>query len=391
MLIRTMNETLRGHRFLTILGCLVLWISASVCAGAEASGFQGNYTKREYRIPMRDGVKLYTVVFTPKDHATTYPIMLYRTPYSLKPYTIDSSGRPGGTVSEAMAQEKFIFALQDVRGRYASEGEFVHVRPHKDVKAGPLDIDESTDTWDTIDWLVKNVGGNNGNVGLSGISYLGFYAAAGMIDSHPALKAVSPQAPVGAILDGDDMMHGGCFWLCHNWDFFYSFEQKLEDPTRENPTGFDFRTPDGYRFFLQGGSLDALEKKYFRGKAPFWREVVEHGADWKWCSDRDITRHLKNVKAAVLTVGGWFDAEDLSGALKVYRANERGNPGAFNTLVMGPWSHGQWGGGEAESLGHMKFNNKTGEFFREKIELPFFRRFLKGDTNAPALPEALCV
>ena len=139
---------------------------------------------------------------------------------------------------------------------------------------------------------------------------------------------------------------------------------------------------------LDGGSLNDLEQKHFKEKVLFWKEILVRASDWKWCGDRDISRHLKNVHAAVLTVGGWFDAEDLSGALKIYRANERNNPGTTNTLVMGPWSHGLWNGGDADSLGHMKFHNKTGEFFREKIELPFFRRFLKGDTNVVAMPEA---
>ncbi len=359
-------------------------------AKTKQDTFSASYTKSEYRIPMRDGVKLYTIVFTPKQapgSATNYPILLQRTPYNLKPYTVDSDSQ-SGHLPESFVNEKFIFALQDVRGRFASEGEFVHVRPHKDVKSGSQDIDESTDTWDTIDWLVKHAKGNNGNVGLTGISYLGFYAEAGMIDSHPALKAVSPQAPVGAMLDGDDVLHGGGFWLCHNWGFMNWFEQKLENPKRQEARVFDFATPDGYRFFLEGGSLAELGDRYFKDQIPFWNELMAHAGEAKWCADRDITRHLKNVHAAVLTVGGWFDAEDLSGALKTYRATEANNPGIFNSLVMGPWSHGQWHGGDGEALGAVEFKSKTAEFFRNEIELPFFRRFLKGETNAAALPEA---
>lgn len=209
-----------------------------------------------------------------------------------------------------------------------------------------------------------------------------------MINSHPALKAVSPQAPVAAMLDGDDVLHGGGLWLCHNWGFMNWFEQKLENPTREEARNFDFGTPDGYRFFLEGGTLAQLGDRYFKGNIPFWNDLMTHASDAKWCEDRDISRHLKNVHAAVLTVGGWFDAEDLSGALKTYRATETNNPGIFNALVMGPWSHGQWHGGDGESMGPVKFDSKTAEFFRNEIELPFFRRFLKGDTNAAPLPEA---
>src|SRR5436190_1047430 len=219
--------------------------------------FDELYTKYEYRIPMRDGVKLFTIVFTPKDTSTNYPILLQRTPYNLKPYTIDV-GRKPGDFPNSFVKEQFIFAQQDVRGRFASEGTFVDERPQRTSHAGPNDTDESTDAYDTIEWLVKNIPGNNGNVGLQGISYLGFYAAAGMIDSHPALKAVSPQAPSVDLFDGDDILHGGGFWLVHNFDFFAFFGEKLDDPLHQSPRGFDFRTPDGYRFFLEAGSLAQL-------------------------------------------------------------------------------------------------------------------------------------
>ena len=352
----------------------------------DKTWFEENYTKHEYRIPMRDGIKLFTLVYTPKDTTTNYPILLQRTPYSLKPYTVDAGRKPSG-LPDAYVREKFIFALQDVRGRFASEGEFVHVRPHKPVRSGPQDTDESTDTWDSIDWLVQHVPGHNGNVGLQGISYLGFYAAAGMIDSHPALKAVSPQAPSVSVFDGDDILHGGGFWLTHTFGFMQWFEQKLAEPTRQEPSKLDFKTPDGYAFFLNGGSLAELEAKYFKGKVAFWNELMTHASDARWCAERDMTRHLKNVHAAVLTVGGWFDAEDLAGTLKTYRATERNNRGIFNALVIGPWSHGGWHGGDGEALGPMEFHARTAEFFRDQIEIPFFRRFLKGDTNV-VLPEA---
>ena len=348
--------------------------------------FEENYTKYEYRIPMRDGVKLFTIVYRPKDDSTHYPILLQRTPYNLKPYTVDVGRKPGG-FPESFIREKFIFAQQDVRGRFASEGVFVDERPQRTSHSGPTATDESTDAFDTIDWLVKNIPGNNGNVGLQGISYLGFYAAAGMIDSHPALKAVSPQAPSVDLFDGDDILHGGGFWLVHNFDFFAFFGEKLEDPLHQEPRGFDFRTPDGYRFFLQAGSLAELGEQQFKGKIDFWNDLLANINNPAWCNERDLTRHLKNVRAAVLTVGGWFDAEDLHGALKTYRATKQNNPGIFNGLVMGPWSHGGWHGGDGESLGPVQFHAKTSEFFRDEIELAFFRQFLKGLTNAN-LPEA---
>jgi uncharacterized protein len=359
---------------------------AAAESGAESKAwFAENYTKHEFRIPMRDGVRLFTLVYTPKDTTKTYPILLQRTPYNLKPYTVDAGDRPG-MLPESYVREKFIFALQDVRGRFASEGIFVHVRPWRPAK-GPRDTDESTDAWDTIDWLVKNVRGHNGNVGLQGISYLGFFAAAGMIDSHPALKAVSPQAPAVDIFGGDDVLHGGGLWLAHTFGFMSFFEQKLDDPLHEEPRPFDYRTPDGYRFFLDGGSAADLDARYFKGRYAFWNDIVAHAGDPAWCAERDLSRHLRNVKAAVLTVGGWFDAEDISGTLKTYRAVERDDPGIFNALVMGPWFHGGWHFSDGESLGPVSFHGKTAEFFRNEIELPFFRRFLKGGTDE-APPEA---
>jgi putative CocE/NonD family hydrolase len=363
-----------------------LVLAAQTAAPMEKVPFESTYTKYEYRIPMRDGVKLFTLVYVPKDTSTNYPILLQRTPYNLKPYTIDVGRKPGG-LPESYVRERFIIAQQDVRGRFASEGVFVDERPQRTSHASPKDTDESTDAFDTIDWLVKNVPGNNGNVGLQGISYLGFYAAAGMIDSHPALKAVSPQAPSVDLFDGDDILHGGGFWLVHNFDFFAFFGAKVNDPLHEEPRGFDFRTPDGYRFFLAAGSLAELGEKQFKGKIDFWNDLLANINNPAWCNERDLTRHLKDVHAAVLTVGGWFDAEDLHGTLKTYRTTQQNNPGIFNGLVLGPWSHGGWHSGDGDSLGPVQFHAKTAEFFRDEIELPFFRKYLKGVTEV-SLPEA---
>lgn len=365
--------------------CAVANTTSILGADSESRDtFAENYTKHEYRIAMRDGVKLFTVVYSPKHSSKVFPIILYRTPYDLKPYTIDFRGKPG-EITDELAREKYIFALQDVRGRFMSGGEFIDERPHNSAK-GPRDIDESSDTYDTIDWLVKHVPNNNGNVGLTGISYLGFYAAAGMIDSHPALKAVSPQAPSVDLFDGDDVLHGGGFWLVHNFGFFHSFGQQLDDPTREEPRRMDFKTPDGYRFFLNAGSIGDLSSKYMQ-KNKFWNEIVDNINDRKWCDAQDLTRHLKNVKTAVMTVGGWFDAEDLHGALKTYQATETNNPGIYNSIVMGPWSHGQWHRGEGDSLGPIQFHGNTASYYREHIEVPFFNRFLK-ESNDADLPKA---
>jgi len=339
-----------------------------------------NYTKYEYRIPMRDGVKLFVAVYAPKDNSQTYPILLTRTPYGCKPYGEDLYPEPAGPL-DYYARERFIFVFQDVRGRYASEGRFVHMRPQKDVKNGPNDIDESTDTWDTIDWLVKNVPNNNGKVGMMGISYPGFYTAAGMIDSHPALKCASPQAPVTDWFIGDDFHHNGTFYLPHAFGFLSGFGQKLDDPTRQTPSAFDYKTPNGYEFYLNLGPLANADKLYFHGKIEFWDDLMEHGSYDDFWQARNLRPHIRNVKAAVMTVGGWFDAEDLFGALAVFRSVEKNDPGARNMLVMGPWFHGGWSRGDGDHLGNVNFFSKTSEFYRQNIELPFLRRFLKGDTK----------
>ena len=337
-----------------------------------------HYTKFEYRIPMRDGVRLFARVYVPKDDAQPWPILLTRTPYALKPYGADNYNDPAGSF-ETLAKDKFIFVTQDVRGRYGSEGEFQHMRPFNPNKRTPQDTDESSDTWDTIDWLVKNLPNNNGRVGMFGISYPGFYTSMGMIDSHPALKAASPQAPITDWFIGDDMNHNGALFLSQNFNFMFRFHQKLEAPLTDPTRDFNFGTPDGYDFFLRMGPLANSESGLLKGRAPFWNDLLAHPTYDAFWQARDIRPHLRNVKCAVMTVGGWFDAEDLFGALETYRRTEAQNPGITNVLVMGPWVHGGWSRSPGEKLGAVSFRAKTAEFYREKIELPFFRRFLKDD------------
>lgn len=360
--------------------------SKSDSAEVNQAYIREHYTKYEYRIAMRDGVKLFTAVYAPKDTSTAYPILLTRTPYNVKPYGVDQYPSPRGPMAN-YAKEKFIFVLQDVRGRFGSEGQFSHLRPHIANKTGPRDIDESTDCFDTIDWLVKHIPNNNGRVGMMGISYPGFYTSAGMIDSHPALKCASPQAPVADWFIGDDFHHNGAFYLPHAFHWLSFFGQTLEEPTREQYKPFDYRTPDGYEFYLKIGPLANVEKEHFKGKITFWEELMEHGTYDDFWKARNIRPHLKNIKAAVLNVGGWFDAEDLFGTLQTYVEVERQNPGIVNTLVMGPWAHGAWSSGPADHLGNVNFAAKTGEYYREQIELPFLKKFLKEDEKAD-LPEA---
>jgi putative CocE/NonD family hydrolase len=365
---------------------VVLQTISAASADVNKAYLLEHYSKREVKIPMRDGVKLFTAVYSPKDDSKTYPLLLTRTPYSLKPYGEDVYPDPGGSLMN-YAEEKFIFVFQDVRGRYASEGQYLHMRPQKPTHSGPQDTDESTDAYDTIDWLVKQVPNNNGKAGMMGISYPGFYTAAGMIDSHPALKCASPQAPIADWFVGDDFHHNGAFFLPHAFGFFSGFGQKLADPTRERPKPFDYKTPDGYEFYLNLGPLENADKHYFKTEIEFWDDLMNHGTYDEFWQARNLRPHLKNIKSAVMTVGGWFDAEDLFGALNTYREVERNNPGVTNLLVMGPWPHGGWGSSSGDKLGVVDFYAKTGEFYREKIELPFLKYFLKGGTNFD-LPKA---
>ncbi|MFM7102162.1 MAG: CocE/NonD family hydrolase [Verrucomicrobiota bacterium] len=371
-----------------LLASLPAWAASLVEDPKEdpnAAWMAEHYTKYEHRLPMRDGVKLFTRVYVPKDDTTNYPVLLTRTPYALKPYGVDNYNDPGGSFA-TLAKDRFILVSQDVRGRYGSEGTFQHVRPFNPAK-GPKEADESSDAWDTIDWLVRNVPHNNGRVGLFGISYPGFYTAMGMIDSHPALQAASPQAPITDWFMGDDIRHQGAFFLSNNFNFFWWFEQLSDDPLRDEGKRFVFNNPDGYDFFLRMGPLGNSESVHFQGRVPAWKDFLDHPNYDAFWQARNIRPHLKNVRCAVLTVGGWFDGEDLFGALETYRWTERLNPGITNLLVMGPWTHGQWSGGAGDRVGDVRFNAKTSEYYREKIELPFFRRFLKGDTN-PVLAEA---
>jgi hypothetical protein len=340
---------------------------------------KAHYTKYEYQIPMRDGVKLFTSVYAPKDDSQTYPMLLSRTPYSVAPYGVDKypdSLRPGS----AYVKAGYIFVNQDVRGRWMSEGDYVNIRPHNPGKAGAKDIDESSDTYDTIDWLLKNVKGHNGKVGQWGISYPGFYTVCGMIDAHPAMKAASPQAPVTEWFIGDDWHHNGAFMLPHAFNFMFGFGKARPEPTKKfGRPGFEHDTPDGYKFFLEMGPLKNADAKYYKGEIAFWNEVMKHGSYDDFWKARNVRQHVKSIKPAVLTVGGWFDAENLFGALETFKHSEANSPPqSGNHLVMGPWVHGGWNGGDGDSLGDVSFNAKTGEFYREKIEFPFFEFHLKG-------------
>ncbi|MDX2177968.1 MAG: CocE/NonD family hydrolase [Bryobacteraceae bacterium] len=360
-----------------------------LCLAAFGQGVEfvkANYTKFEYEVPMRDGVKLFTSVYVPKDRAQTYPIMMSRTPYSVAPYGVDNYRAALGP-SEKFARESYIFVYQDVRGRFQSQGKWIEMTPHKPVKKSPADVDEASDTYDTIDWLVKNVPNNNGKVGTWGISYPGFYTAAGMIDAHPAHKAASPQAPVTDLYGGDDAYHNGALMLAANFGFYLFFKPHLE-PLKPEPGARSnvFKSPDGYDVFLRAGTLANATEKYYKEANPYWLATMNNPNLNEFWKSRNIAAHLKSIKPAVLTVGGWFDAEDVQGPQLVYRMIQENNPPAGNHIALGPWTHGQWSRGDGDKVGDISFASKTSVHYRDNIEFPFFQYHLKGkgDGKFPA-------
>ena len=361
----------------SVVGLLLLAAAPGDAAAQGLEYVKANYTKYEYRIPMRDGTKLFTAVYVPKDESKRYPIWLTRTPYSVRPYGVDQYKSDLGP-SPLFGKAGYIFAYQDVRGRWMSEGKFINMRPHNPAKKDKTDIDESSDTYDTIDWLVKHVPNNNGRVGQSGISYPGFYTAAGMIDAHPALKACSPQAPVTDWFIGDDWHHNGALFLPHMFNFMASFGRPRPEPVKKFDHRFDHGTPDGYDFFLRLGPLTNANARYFKDDVAFWSEAMKHGTYDEFWKSRNLRQHLNNIRPAVMTVGGWFDAENLFGALETYKKVEATSEGRTNILVMGPWLHGGWSRGDGDRLGDVHFNSKTSAYYRENIEFPFFEFHLKG-------------
>jgi len=366
---------------------LLLSVSGALALQTQsASEIKANFNKSEYQLAMRDGVKLFTSVYMPKDTSQKYPIMLSRTPYGVGPYGADEYRTSLGPSSLFM-NEGYIFVYQDVRGRNMSEGDFAWMRAYKPKKSGPTDADEATDTYDTIEWLIKNIPNNNGRVGMWGISYPGHYTAQGLIAAHPALKAASPQAPMADNWLGDDMHHNGALFLAHAFNFISGFGRPRSGPSVQSGGRFQHPTPDGYQFFLDLGPLSNANKKYFNNTNRIWNEWMEHGDFDQYWQGQNVPQRLTKVTPAVMTVGGWFDAEDLYGPLKIYQAIEKNNPRTNNMLVMGPWCHGCWARGDGDILGPMPFGTKTGVFYRENIELPFFNYHLK-DKGELKLPEA---
>ncbi|MBS1605650.1 MAG: CocE/NonD family hydrolase [Bacteroidetes bacterium] len=352
------------------------------CCCQTRNYVRDNYDKREAYIPMRDGKRLYTAIYIPKDHSQAWPFLMERTPYSAGPYG-DTVYKGGLGPSPGLMQGKFIFVYQDVRGRFMSEGSFREMTPAIDKKTG-AQTDESSDTWDTIDWLLKNIQGNNGRVGIWGISYPGFYASASLPGAHPALKAVSPQAPVTDEFIGDDANHNGAFFLLDNFDFDNFFDVPRPTPVqRYDKTLFRADISDAYQFFLDLGPLkNTNNTEYFNHRGKIWDEYLGHSTYDSYWQARNIRTHLKNIKPAVLVVGGWFDAEDMFGALHTYEAIEKQTPRNDNHLIMGPWTHGAWAGRTWNKFGPLDFGINVNERYHE-IETAFFNHYLKGSAAAP--------
>jgi putative CocE/NonD family hydrolase len=352
---------MRQRSLLFVALLFVFFVPATFGQADEelAKYIRENYDKREVMIPMRDGVKLFTSIYTPEKKNQKYPILLNRTPYTVSPYGKDKDGKDQFKYSlgpdALFAREGYIFVYQDVRGRWMSEGKFEDVRPDIENRT-PQQIDESTDTYDTIDWLIKNIPNNNGRVGTYGISYPGFYTSAGSIDSHPALKACSPQAPVSDWFHGDDMHHNGALFLAQNYAFFRGFGQERPSPTSTPDYIKQWngrKTPDGYDFLLKTGGLKEVADSYQSGlgtRIKFWDEMMQHPNYDQFWKDRNILPKLRNIKCATMTVGGW-------------------------SRNAGDW------------LGTAYFGQKTGEYFRQNMELQFFNHFLKDTGDISKIKE----
>jgi len=350
-----------------------------------------HYTKAEYRVKMRDGMHLFLLVYTPKDTTKKYPVLLNRTCYNASSYgDFNTYNHP----SRYLVQQGYILAFQDVRGRYMSEGVFNNMTPNipGNDPRNKKDIDESSDTWDTIDWMVRNLPANNGRVGIYGISYPGFYSAASLPDAHPALKAVSPQAPISDFFF-DDFHHMGAYLQSYTAAFAVFGYQKT-DTTREDWFApqlmrfYEKPIADGYDFHLQQGPLSSFTEKYHHDNF-FWQQIISHPNYDSFWQKRSLLPHLTKIKPAVLTVGGWFDAEDLYGPLNIYKKIEQSTPGAKNSIVMGPWGHGDWARDNVRSThNHIYFGDSIATFFQRDVEARFFAYHLK-DEKDPALPEAL--
>ncbi|MGZ3924303.1 MAG: CocE/NonD family hydrolase [Flavisolibacter sp.] len=375
------------------LTTLVLFFFLALALRAQTNSLDSawvkdNYYKLERMIPMRDGIKLYTAIYVPRDSSELHPILIRRTPYSSAPYGEAFPENFWNTYYRLYMRENYIMVVQDVRGKYLSEGEFVDVRPYIENKTG-TQTDEASDTYDAVDWLVKNVPNNNGKVGAFGISYPGFYSTMVALSGHPAVKAVSPQAPVTDWFQGDDFHHNGAFFIMDGFAFYSGFGKPRPKPTLQSARGFQFPSPDNYNFYLQTGTLQNFAK-LIGDSVQFWQDLYAHpnlDAWWKARNTRNFVQHIPS-STATLVVGGLFDAEDCFGAWNLYKAINQ-KAANNNKLVIGPWFHGGWGGrSDGSALGNIRFGSKTAEWYQNHVEVPFFNYYLKGKGDSAKIKEA---
>ena len=346
-----------------------------------------HYNKMEQMITMRDGKKLFTALYIPKDSSEKHPILLTRTPYSCAPYGVDNfSSRLYKSYWINYLKEGYIIAVQDVRGRWMSEGEFVDVRPFNPNKKN-AEFDEASDTYDAIEWMINNIPGNNKRVGVFGISYPGFYSTMAALSGHPALKAVSPQAPVTEWFIGDDFHHNGAFMLMDAFSFYSGFGKSRPQPTTIGSPGFDPPSMDNYDFYLRTGPVKNFTK-IMGDSIAFWKDLMSHPDYDNWWKARNPRNFVTNIKPAMLVVGGLYDAEDCFGAWNLYKTIEEKSKNTDNRLVMGPWVHGGWSSSESSYIGNVRFGDKTSEYYQRNIEIPFFNFYLKLRGTVHGIAEA---
>lgn len=354
---------------------------------ADSAWIRENYYKQEQMITMRDGVKLFTALYIPKDSSEKHPILFNRTPYSCAPYGDKINPRLYLTYWINYLKEGYIIAIQDVRGCYMSEGNFEDIRPYNPNKKG-TEIDEASDTYDAIDWMINHVPGNNKRVGVFGISYPGFYSTMAALSSHPSLKAVSPQAPVTDWYHGDDFHHNGTLFLMDAFGFMSGFGKPRPKPTQNNSSGYDIHSQDNYDFYLRTGAIRNFTR-LLGDSIAFWKDMMKHPDYDAWWQARNTRNFMINVRPAMLVVGGLFDAEDCFGAWNLYKSIEKRSPLTDNRLVMGPWFHGGWGGrSDGSFMGNIRFGSKTSEYYQRNIELPFFNFYLRLKGTVSDIAEA---
>jgi len=360
------------------------WMLGGVCfvSAIHAQQPAGKYDPATYvhtsaDIAMRDGAKLHVEIFSPRNATEPLPFLFERTPYGVG----DSEGEIASSYKD-LAEDGYIFVFQDIRGRYKSEGTFMMQRPPKPVDAPGQAIDESTDTNDSIDWMLAHLPNNNGRVGMLGVSYDGWTAAMGMLGGHKALRAVSPQASPADMFLGDDFHHNGAFRLSYGFEYAW-----LTEATREN-SDFEFDRYDTYEWYLNVGPLSNIQAKVLKDKKlPTWTDFTAHPNYDQFWQRQAMRPYLTRVTVPTLNVAGWWDQEDFYGPVTIYRALEKHDQGNRNFIVVGPWRHGGWSGGPGQKLGNIDFGSPTGEYYRSKIQAPFFAYYLK-DKGSLVQPEA---